>query len=152
MKIAFICSEVFPYSKTGGLADIAGSLPKSIAETGCSVKVFSPKYFQIDEEKFGLRYCQDIGEMQIRTADRVRAVHVYKTTAKTSKKDVEIYFIDCPYYFYRNRIYTTDPDENARFILFSKAVIESIQRLKWAPDIIHCNDWQTGLIPLYIKD
>ncbi|MGE5846736.1 MAG: glycogen/starch synthase, partial [Ignavibacteria bacterium] len=57
MKIAFVSSEVFPYSKTGGLADIAGSLTKRLSETGCTVKVFSPKYDQVDEQKFGLKYC-----------------------------------------------------------------------------------------------
>ncbi|MGE5805039.1 MAG: glycogen synthase, partial [Ignavibacteria bacterium] len=152
MKIAFVSSEVFPYSKTGGLADIAGSLTKRLSETGCTVKVFSPKYDQVDEQKFGLKYCDDLGEMLIRIAGHIRPVHVYRSSVKTSEKDVELYFIDCPHYFYRDRIYTNDPDEDERFILFSKAVIESLQKLQWAPDVIHCNDWHTGLIPLYIKD
>ena len=152
MKIVYVSSEIFPFSKTGGLADVAGSLPKRLAEAGCTIKIFSPKYYQVDERKFELQYCHDIGELLIKAADHLRPVHVYRSSVKTGKKDVEVYFIDCPYYFYRNSIYTNDPDENERFILFSKAVIESLQRLQWSPDIIHCNDWQAGLFPLYIKD
>jgi len=69
----------------------------------------------VDEEKFVLQYCHEIGEMQIRTADKAWPVHIYKSSAKTGKRDVEIFFIDCPYYFYRDRIYTTDPKMNVLF-------------------------------------
>ena len=65
---------------------------------------------------------------------------------------VEVYFIDCAAYFNRGALYTNDPDEADRFILFQKAALEVMQRLNWHPDVIHCNDWQTGLIPLFIKD
>jgi starch synthase len=65
--------------------------------------------------------------------------------------EVEVYFIDCPVYFNREMPYTNDPDEDERFILFQIAVLETLQRLKWAPDVIHCNDWQTSLIPVYLK-
>jgi starch synthase len=150
MKIAFIASEAVPFAKTGGLADVSGSLPKALERSGSEVKLFMPKYDSVDEEKFGLHYLWNIGEISIKVAGISRSVHLHKSVLPGS--DVEVYFIDCPYYFYRKTIYTNDPDEDERFILFSKAVIESLQHLKWVPDIIHCNDWQTGLIPLYLKD
>lgn len=150
MKIAFAAAEAVPYAKTGGLADVAGSLPKELEKLGCEVKLFIPKYFLIDEVKHRLRYNWDIGEMPIRINNITRSVHVHQSVLPNS--NVEVNFIDCPHYFHRHRIYTNDKDEDERFILFSKGIIETLQRMQWAPDVIHCNDWQTGLIPLFVKD
>jgi starch synthase len=150
MRTAFISSEAVPYAKSGGLADVAGALPAALNKAGCEVKLFIPKYSTIDEDKFGLRYSWDIGEMLIKIGSSTRAVHLH--TARLPGSEVEVYFIDCPHYFFRGQLYTDDPDEDERFILFSKAVLETMIRIGWAPDIIHCNDWQSGLIPLYIKD
>ena len=150
MKIAFVSTECVPYAKTGGLADVAGALPITLSQLGCEVKVFVPKYFLIDEIKHGLKYNWEIGEMPVRVNGQIRSVHVHQS--KLPNSDVEINFIDCPHYFHRHRIYTNDMDEDERFILFSKGVIETLQRMQWAPDVIHCNDWQTGLMPLFIKD
>ena len=150
LKIAFAATECVPYAKTGGLADVAGSLPIDLTEFGCEIKVFIPKYSRIDESTYGLKYNWDIGEMPIRINDAIRSVHIHQGKLPNSK--IDVYFIDCPHYFYRYRIYTDDPDEDERFTLFSKAIVETLQRLQWAPDVIHCNDWQTGLLPLFIKD
>lgn len=150
MKIAFVTTECFPYVKTGGLADVAGSLPVELAKQGCDVKIFLPKYFLIDENRYGLTYNWDIGEMPIRINGIIRSVHIHQ--ARLPNTDIDVYFIDCPHYFHRHRVYTDDPDEDERFTLFSKGVIETLQRIQWSPDVIHCNDWQTGLIPLFIKD
>src|SRR5690606_18388416 len=150
MKIAFVSAECVPYAKTGGLADVTGALPKALEKLGCEVKVFLPKYSTIDESAFGLRYNWDVGEMPIRVNGVVRQAHLHQAGLANSK--VEVNFIDCPHYFHRGTIYTNHADEDERFILFNKGVIETLQRLGWVPDIIHCNDWQTGLLPLYIKD
>ncbi len=150
MKVAFVSSEVVPYSKTGGLADVAGALPKALEKLGCEVKLFSPRYYSIDESKFGLHYDWDLGEIPIKISNRTRSVHVYKSLLPESS--IEVNFIDCPHYFHRDQIYTDGFDEDERFILFSRGVIETLQREKWAPDIIHCNDWPTGLIPMYLNE
>lgn len=150
MKIAFVSSEVVPYAKTGGLADVSGALPAELQKSGCEVKIFMPKYYQIDEAKFGLHYNWAIGEMPIRVGGQIRSVHLHQATLPGTT--VEVNFIDCPHYFHRGLIYTNEQDEDERFILLCKGVIESIQRMQWIPDIIHCNDWQTGLLPLFIKD
>jgi starch synthase len=150
MKIAFVTTECVPYAKTGGLADVAGSLPKALEKLGCEVKIFLPKYLSIDEFKYGLHYNWSIGEMLIRVNGINHSVHLHQ--AKLPNSNIEVNFIDYPNYFNRDRIYTNDMDEDERFILFSKGIIETLQRFGWAPDIIHCNDWQTGLIPLFIRD
>ena len=150
MKIAFVASEAVPYAKTGGLADVAGSLPAALEKLGCEVKLFLPKYYRVDEDKYGLHYNWNIGEMPIRVAGHNRSVHLHQATLPDS--NVEVNFIDCPHYYHRGDIYTNHPDEDERFILLCKGVIETLQRMKWVPDVIHCNDWQTGLLPLFIKD
>ena len=109
-----------------------------------------PKYSNIDETQFDIQYRHDIGELLIKVAEEIRVVKLYQS--KLPDSNVIVIFIDCPYYFHRKAIYTNDNDEDERFILFCKGVLEAMRSEKWTPDIIHCNDWQTGLIPLYIKD
>ena len=150
MKIAFVTSEAVPFAKTGGLADVAGALPIELAALDCDIKVFMPKYYSVNESNFELKPLPEIGELFLRIAGTDYSVRVF--SGYYPNTDIEIYFIDCPHFFHRHHLYTNDPDEGERFILFSKAVIETIQRLRWAPDILHCNDWQTGLIPLLLKD
>ncbi len=150
MKIAFVASEVFPFAKTGGLADVSSSLPIELSKLGVDVKVFMPKYYHIDEEKHGLHFMWTLGNIPVRVGGKVYEVQIYKS--KIPNSNVEIYFIDSPHHFHRQNIYTNDKDEDERFILFNKAVIEFIQRIHWKPDLFHCNDWQTGLIPLLVKD
>ncbi|MBI3123571.1 MAG: glycogen synthase [Ignavibacteriales bacterium] len=150
MKIAFVASEVFPYAKTGGLADVAGSLPIELSNLGSEVKIFMPKYNMFGEVEHGLHYQWNIGEIPLRVNGQVHSVHVH--TAKLPRSNVEVYFVDCPYFFHRFRVYTNDHDEDERFILFMKGVIEILQRIGWAPDVIHCNDWQTGLLPLLLRE
>ncbi len=150
MKIVFASSEAFPFAKTGGLGDVVGALPIALRNLGHEVKVFLPRYALVDHNKYDLNYSWAIDEMPIRVNGKTHSVRVFFTNLPNS--DVEIYFIDCPHFFNRPSIYTNDIDEDERFILFSKAVLESLQRLQWQADVINCNDWQTGLIPLYIKD
>lgn len=150
MKIAYVASEVVPFAKTGGLADVAGALPVALHEFGHEVKVFMPKYFSIDAKQFGLEYLALVGEIKIRVGGFLHPINFFKGFLPNSS--VEIYFIDSPNFFHRHKLYTNDYDEDMRFILFCKAVIELTQYLQWAPDIFHCNDWQTALIPLLLKD
>ncbi len=150
MKIAFVSSEAVPYAKTGGLADVAGSLPKALERLGCEVKLFIPKYYSINENEFNLHYNWEIGEIPVKISKHTRLVHVYQSVVPGSS--IEVYFIDCPHYFHRDQLYTDGFDEDERFILFNRSVIETLQRLKWAPDVVHCNDWQCGLLPFYLKE
>lgn len=149
MKIAFIASECFPYVKTGGLGDVIGSLPKSIEHEGNEVKLFLPLYSGIKTEQHKLKTFDEFKDIPVRIGDKIITFNLWNSILPEST--VEVYFIDCPVYFHREMPYTDDRDEDERFILFQIAVIETLQRLKWSPDIIHCNDWQTSLIPVYLK-
>lgn len=149
MKVAFIASECFPYVKTGGLGDVAGALPKYLEEAGCEVRLFVPLYGGIKVLDHGIKKLDELSNIPIHISEKDLSFSVFHAMLPESK--VEIFFIDCPYYFHRDMPYTNDVDEDERFILFQNAVLMTMQRMKWSPEIIHCNDWQTGLIPVYLK-
>ncbi|MDZ4701518.1 MAG: glycogen synthase GlgA [Rhodothermales bacterium] len=149
MNICFATSECVPFVKTGGLADVCGALPRALDRLGCNVKLFLPLYQSIRTMDHGLTYASDLGEMIVRVGMQDVGFHTWHGTIPDS--NVDVYLIDCPRYFHRPTPYTSDPDEDERFILFQYAIFSVLQRYAWAPDVFHCNDWQTGLIPAIIR-
>ena len=145
MKILYATSEAVPFCKTGGLADVAGSLPPALAEQDAEVAVILPMYRRV-KDKFGeeLKFeCYDFVDLGWR--------HCYCGLFSVEKDGVTWYFIDNEQYFNRPDLYGYD-DDNERFAFFSRAVVRMLHHLKFWPDVIHCNDWQTALIPIYLKD
>lgn len=148
LKICFATSECVPFVKTGGLADVSGALPNALTKQGCEVKVFLPLYGSINAADHNLRFVAALEDIKIKLGPDTRSFNCWY---KKNNEGVEFYFIDCPYYFHRGRTYTSDADEDERFYLFQHAVFAILQRLKWSPTIMHCNDWQTSLMPVYLK-
>jgi len=148
MKVCFVTSECVPYIKTGGLADVSGSLPVSLHELNADVKIFLPLYDNIDREKHNLLKSNELSGDSVSVLSVKHPYDVYVTKHNVK---IDTYFIDCPFYFSRGTVYTFDADENERFILFQHAVLKSLQKLQWSPDVIHCNDWQSSLIPSMVK-
>lgn len=148
MKVCFVTSECVPYVKTGGLADVSGSLPLSLSDNGADVKIFLPLYDKINRIKYELIR---IDELSGDTISILKDKHTYDVYHTKYNDKVSVYFIDCPYYFSRGVVYTEDSDENERYILFQHAVLKTLQKLQWAPDVIHCNDWQSSLIPAMLR-
>lgn len=148
MKVCFVSSECVPYVKTGGLADVSGSLPLALNELKTDIKIFIPLYKNIDRSKYNL---VRLDELSGDTVNILNIVHSYDVFHTLHDNKIDTYFIDCPYYFSRDNVYTSDEDENERYILFQHAVLKTLQKLHWTPDIIHCNDWQSSLIPSMIK-
>lgn len=151
MRILLVASEVFPFAKTGGLADVAGSLPLALASMGHDVRVAMPKYGAVDETRYNLVPILD--EIIVRLGDTS-----YLTQIKRSffpETNVPIYFVQNHSLFGRAGLYqengTDYTDNDVRFGVFCKAVLWLIKALDWQPDIIHCNDWQTALIPIYLR-
>ncbi len=145
MNILFASSEVAPFIKTGGLADVAGSLPQALAKLGHDVRVILPLYERIGEDwRSQMTFLQCY---HIHLAWRTPYCGVFEL-----KRDgVTYYFIDNEYYFKRYDIYG-HYDDAERFAFFSRAVIETPGHLGFSPDVIHCNDWQTALVPIYLLD
>jgi starch synthase len=137
MKIVICASEVFPFAKTGGLADVTGALPLALENLGQEVIVFMPKYQMVSEGKWHLK--------KIKTG-------LFSTTMG---KDIKVYFVEHNGYFNRPGLYgekTGDyPDNLERFCFFCKKTLEFLKDIDFKPDVIHVHDWQTSLIPVYLK-
>ena len=150
MKILFASSEAVPFAKTGGLADVSGSLPRVLAEMGHEVFLILPKYRSIDEKRFSLTKTGIT--LKVPIALRVETAEVYSCESVPRFHSL---FLRKDAYYDRDQLYGTpsgDFEDNAeRFTFFSRALLEAALALDINPDIIHCNDWQTGLAPVYLK-
>ena len=145
MKILYAASEAVPFCKTGGLADVAGSLPAALAAQGAEVAVVLPLYQKV-KEKFGDQLyfeCYDYVDLAWR--------HSYCGLFSMERDGVTWYFLDNEQYFRRPELYGY-MDDGERFGFFSRAVVRMLPHLKFWPEVIHCNDWQTALVPIYLKD
>ena len=159
MKIVCCSPEVAPFAKTGGLADVAGALPKFVQELGHEVVVFMP-FYRFTKQYFMTsgtgRDVRDIGvTVSVPIEDRRPAGRLFETHLPGSS--VPVYLIENDGYFDRPDLYV-DRERNVdyadnceRFVFFSRAVLEAIAALGLRPDVIHCNDWQTGLVPVYVR-
>lgn len=151
MKILFASAEVKPFSKVGGLADVVGSLPKYL-EKDAEIAIFTPLYGCIDKEKFGLKPLEH-SRLKIAFGWSENFFELYM--AKLPDSDINVFFIDNPKYFgCFDCVYPFNIDErysHERFIAFSRAVLEYAKLLNFKPDVIHANDWHTGMLPTYIK-
>ncbi len=144
MKVLYVASEASPFVKTGGLGDVAGSLPRALATKRASARVVLPLYGSISEKwrsqmKF-IKY----------TFVSLSWRNLYCGIFELKHDGVTYYFLDNEYYFKRGDIYGHF-DDGERFAFFSKAVISILPELDWKPDVLHCNDWQTALVPVYLR-
>lgn len=149
LRVCFISSEITPFAKTGGLGDVSAALPAYLQRAGHDVRVFVPLHSVIDVEAYEFTPLPDLRDIPIPAGERRTEVSIF--TATLPDTELAIHFVHCPALFDRPQIYTRDPDEPLRFAVLSRAVLEVCQRLRWAPDVFHCNDWQTALLPLYLK-
>jgi starch synthase len=145
LKVLIVASEVSPYAKSGGLGDVTGSLPKALKAAGVDVRVVFPKYRTIKEDY--LRSCEYISSFDVTLDWRVQKADIFTINSAV----VPTYMIGNDYYFGRGGYYGYG-DDNERFAFFCKASIEFLDYIDFIPDVIHCNDWQTGPISIYVKD
>ncbi len=149
MRILYAAPEAAPFAKTGGLADVAGSLPPALAKLGHDVSVVMPRYRQVDADAYKLK---PVATFFVPLGTWKERCDVLKGRMG---RNVTVYFINKDIYYDRPELYRSAkadyPDNAERFIFFSRAVLELCTALNIRPDIVHCNDWQTGLVPLYLK-
>ena len=145
MKILMAASECVPFIKTGGLADVIGALPKHFAAEGEDVRIVIPKYGEIAEtyKSQMTHLCDFTIELGWRRQ--------YCGVETLELDGITCYFIDNEYYFRRPYIYGNGGDEVERFAFFDRAVLEMLPRVGFFPDVLHCHDWQTGLVPALLK-
>ncbi len=141
MKVAFLASEVIPYAKTGGLADVAGALPKFLAGLGADVRVFMPLYREVRKKNLPLEKVLDAAFLDMGGEKLTYAVFAHRADGVTT------FFIDRPDDFDRDHLYGTAagdyPDNGERFAFFCRAALETMRATGFSPDIIHGHDWQS---------
>lgn len=145
-RVLFVTSEAVPFIKTGGLADVAGSLPKYFSKNEYEVSVMLPKYMCIREDMRKkmhhiLHFYVDLGWRK-----------QYVGILEAKEDGIQYYFIDNEFYFAGERPYNNIYEDVEKFAFFSKAVLEALPHMNYQPDIIHCHDWQTGLVPVYLEN
>lgn len=154
MNIAVVASEAFPFSKTGGLADVTGTLYKEYAGRGLAVHLFVPLYKKT-WERFKNNITYTGIELDITLGKAVRACKVFTLKGNAGKENHNVYFIGNDEFFDREELYGTSfgdyPDNDQRFIFFCRSVLEFCRQKGMQMDVMHCSDWQTGLVPYYLK-
>lgn len=152
LNILFAASEVVPFAKSGGLADVAGALPKALKELGHDIRIVMPRYYIIDKDKYDLKPLE--GSLGVPMGSMGEAwASVYEGVLPGT--DVPVYFIEHEGFFGRKGLYDEDGvgygDNDNRFIFFSKAVMQLAKKLHFHPDVIHANDWHTAAIPILLN-
>ena len=145
MKILFVTSECAPYSKSGGLADVAFSLPPALLKSGNEVEIITP-YYKCVRDRFE-KECEYVKDFTVSLGDKTMYCGLFRTVLS----GVTVWFIDNMDLFHRDRLYGYD-DDRFRFAWFSKAVIDGMEEIGFIPDILHCNDWESALCVIYLKD
>lgn len=158
LKILFVSPEVAPFVKTGGVADVSGSLPQALVELGHEVRIVLPKYGAVDERRFKIHEIVRLKDIPLHLGEEIELYSIRSSFLTVTKTKAQIYFFDNHKYFGSRKGLYQDintkkdyPDNYERFIFFNKGIIEMLKKLGWTPDIIHCHDWQSGLIPAYLK-
>ncbi len=149
MKILIASPEIFPFVKTGGLADVTGALPKALKSLGVEVRVILPKHKGIEEQGFPMRYKNH------KISCPISQGYIDAEIVESEYDGITTYLVEKDEYYYRDYLYST-PDgdylDNAeRFIFFAKSILEAIKVTGYVPDVIHCNDWETALAPVFLK-
>jgi starch synthase len=151
MNIVMAASEVTPFAKTGGLADVVGAVPKSLLALGHTVSVFMPLYKMVRKNCAAMTDTKAV--VSVPVGENVQQARIFKAFLPGTA--VPTYLVENDRYYMRDALYGKEgkdfPDNSERFIFFSRAVLEAVSALRIPCDVIHCHDWQTALIPVYLK-
>jgi starch synthase len=148
LRILLMAAEMVPFAKTGGLADVTGALPKALKAQGHDVRVAMPRYGRIDRERFHVE--EALAPFPVPMDDHSEDATLLQASVASASGDVPVYMIDNAHYFDRDGIYMYEDDAD-RFIFFCRATLEGMKQLGWQPDVIHCHDWHTAIVPNWLK-
>lgn len=157
LSILFVSSEVYPFAKTGGLADVSHALPIALRELGHDVRVMLPKYGNVSERRNRIHEINRLKEVPIAVGETVELATIKSSSMQNPRTKVQAYVTTNYTYFDSKKGLYADPitgepyNNDERFIFFDRSVVTTCLLLGWFPDIIHCNAWQTGLIGAYIR-
>ncbi len=153
-RILFVSQEIVPYLKESHMGTISRYLPQGIQERGREIRTFMPRYGHINERRNQLHEVIRLSGMNLIIDDTDHPLIIKVASIQSAR--MQIYFIDNEDYFQRKSMFRDKnnkffKDNDERAIFFSRGVIETVKKLGWSPDIIHCHGWMTGLVPLYVK-
>ena len=148
LAICLLASEVEPLSKTGGLADVSGALTRYLYGAGHDVRLFTPCYASIERAAYAAQPVAALQQVPLAVGPNNYRFSVLRAQLPGG---APAYLIDCPALYARTALYTSDPDEHLRFLAFTRAALTACQRLGWAPQVLHCNDWHTAFAPLLLR-
>jgi starch synthase len=157
LNVLFISSEVEPFAKTGGLADVSGALPLAVKRLDHDIRVMLPMYGSINERKSRIHEMLRMKDIEVPVGTGSFSASVKSSFLTNAHGKVQVYLLENQALYGREGLYVHPetnkeyPDNDDRFIFFCRGVLEMLKRLAWQPDIIHCNDWPTGLVPAYLK-
>jgi starch synthase len=145
LKVLMLSAEVVPFAKVGGLADVAGSLPKALHKLGHDVRVAMPRYGRIDPEEFDLQ--EAVPTFAVPMNKQVEEAAILQGRIGDG---VPVYLVENAKYYDRDGIYMY-PDDAERFVFFCRSALEMLRHLDWCPDVIHCHDWHTAIVPNWLQ-
>ena len=154
LRILYVASEINPFLETSEVAQFVRKLPQAMQERGMEIRILVPRFGLINERKNRLHEVVRLSGINIPVGDDEKPLVIKVASIPNAK--MQVYFIDNEDYFHRKSVFHDKEnkfysDNDERAIFFCKGVIETVRKLGWAPDIVHCNDWITSLIPLYLK-
>ncbi len=154
LRILYVASEINPFLQTSKVADFVRKLPQGMQERGMEIRILVPRFGLINERKNRLHEVVRLSGINIAVGDEEKPLVIKVASIPNAK--LQVYFIDNEDYFKRKSVFfdTEDKfyeDNDERAIFFCKGVLETVKKLGWAPDIVHCNDWMTSFIPLYLN-
>lgn len=154
LRILYVASEINPFLQTSKVAEFVRKLPQAMQERGMEIRILVPRFGLINERKNRLHEVVRLSGINIAVGDEEKPLVIKVASIPNAK--LQVYFIDNEDYFHRKSVFFDKEnkfyeDNDERAIFFCKGVIETVKKLGWAPDIVHCNDWMTSLIPMYLK-
>ncbi len=154
IRILYVASEINPFLQTTEVSDFVRKLPQAMQEKGMEIRILVPRFGLINERKNRLHEVVRLSGINISVGDEEKPLIIKVASIPNAK--LQVYFIDNEDYFHRKSVFHDKEnkfyeDNDERAIFFCKGVIETVRKLGWAPDIVHCNDWITSFIPLYLK-
>ncbi len=154
LKILYAASEINPFLQTSEVADFLRKIPQGMQEKGMEIRILVPRFGLINERKNRLHEVVRLSGINISVGDEEKPLVIKVASIPNAK--LQVYFIDNEDYFHRKSVFFDTnnqfhEDNHERAIFFCKGVLETVKKLGWAPDIVHCNDWMTSLIPMYLR-
>lgn len=156
MKVLYAAAEISPFARMTNTADLLRFLPASLQDQGYEIRILLPKYGTINDRRNRLHEVIRLSGIEVEVGDKVESMRIKVASIPNAK--LQVYFLDNDTYFQRKALFMNPEtgehydDNDERIVFYNKGVLETVMKLGWEPDIIHCHDWPSGLIPLLVKE